>query len=188
RRLHPSNGCPGRTGRARVEPYCGKGASPRRRRTSGRRSGGTVGGGWRRAGSSASRSAVIAAISLAAACMRSLTAAFGFEMPLTLRTYCKAAASISSRVAGGSRPRSSVMFRHMCARVWRQASADRGDAVIEVRDNQDQERFEVFEDGRLAGFARYIRRAGRLIFVHTEVDQAFEGRGIGSELAAGALD
>lgn len=60
--------------------------------------------------------------------------------------------------------------------------------VIEVRENPERERFEVFEDGELAGFAQYIRRAGRLIFVHTEVDEAFEGRGIGSKLAAGALD
>jgi hypothetical protein len=30
-----------------------------------------------------------------------------------LRTYCNAAASTSSWVAGGSRPRNMVMFRHM---------------------------------------------------------------------------
>ncbi|WP_232070858.1 hypothetical protein [Mycobacterium lacus] len=34
-------------------------------------------------------------------------------MPLTLRTYWRAAAAISVAVAGGSSPRSSVMFRHM---------------------------------------------------------------------------
>jgi IclR family acetate operon transcriptional repressor len=33
--------------------------------------------------------------------------------PLTLRTYWRAAASISSAVAAGSRPRNVVMFRHM---------------------------------------------------------------------------
>lgn len=33
--------------------------------------------------------------------------------PLTFRTYCRAAASISSAVAWGSRPRSVVMFRHI---------------------------------------------------------------------------
>ena len=33
--------------------------------------------------------------------------------PLTFLTYWRAAASISSRVAGGSRPRRMVMFRHM---------------------------------------------------------------------------
>src|SRR6266550_903988 len=42
-------------------------------------------------------------------------AAPGLAIPLTLRMYCRAAASISSRVAGGSSPRSSVMFRHMPA-------------------------------------------------------------------------
>ena len=33
--------------------------------------------------------------------------------PLTLRTYCSAAAVTSASVAGGSRPRRMVMFRHM---------------------------------------------------------------------------
>ena len=37
----------------------------------------------------------------------------GFVAPLTLRTYWRAAASISSAVAGGWRPRSTVMLRHM---------------------------------------------------------------------------
>ena len=39
--------------------------------------------------------------------------------PLTLRTYWRAAASISSAVASGSRPRSVVMFRHMRYRLRR---------------------------------------------------------------------
>jgi predicted GNAT family acetyltransferase len=60
--------------------------------------------------------------------------------------------------------------------------------VIEVKDNPEQNRFEIYDDGELAGFARYARRPGRLIFVHTEVDPAFEGRGLGGKLAAGALD
>ncbi|HEX7096298.1 MAG TPA: GNAT family N-acetyltransferase [Acidimicrobiales bacterium] len=60
--------------------------------------------------------------------------------------------------------------------------------MIEVKDNRGESRFDVFEDGRLAGFARYVRRGGRIIFVHTEVDPELEGRGIGSKLAAGALD
>ena len=61
--------------------------------------------------------------------------------------------------------------------------------MTEVRDNPDQHRFEIYDDdGRLAGFARYARRPGRIFFVHTEIDPAFEGRGMGSKLAAGALD
>src|SRR5687768_6121276 len=52
-----------------------------------------------------------------AASNASATAAGGFWSPLTLRTYWRAAASISSAVAGGSRPRSSVMLRHMPVRL-----------------------------------------------------------------------
>jgi predicted GNAT family acetyltransferase len=59
---------------------------------------------------------------------------------------------------------------------------------IEVRDHRDKSRYEVLADGELAGFAQYVMRGGRLVFVHTEVDDAYEGRGIGSRLAAGALD
>ena len=57
-----------------------------------------------------------------------------------------------------------------------------------VRDNPDQERFEVHVDDALAGLAAYRRRDERIIFTHTEVDDAYEGQGLGSKLAAGALD
>ena len=59
--------------------------------------------------------------------------------------------------------------------------------MIEVRDNPSELRFEIIDDGRLAGFAQYVHRPGRTFFVHTEIDDAFEGRGLGSQLAAGAL-
>ena len=58
----------------------------------------------------------------------------------------------------------------------------------EVRDVPDAHRYEILADGELAGFAVYQRRGGRAYFVHTEIDQAFEGRGLGSRLAQGALD
>ncbi len=60
--------------------------------------------------------------------------------------------------------------------------------MSDVRDNQQLLRFEIHDDGKLAGFAQYVRRPGRIFFVHTEIDPAFEGRGLGSRLAAGALD
>jgi predicted GNAT family acetyltransferase len=61
--------------------------------------------------------------------------------------------------------------------------------VATVRDNPDRLRYEVFDDdGALAGFAQYVLRSDRMIFVHTEIDDAFEGKGFGSKLAAGALD
>jgi predicted GNAT family acetyltransferase len=60
--------------------------------------------------------------------------------------------------------------------------------MVEVKDNEERSRFEVYSDGELAGFAVYRRRPGRMIFVHTEIDAAFEGRGLGSQLVAQSLD
>ena len=60
--------------------------------------------------------------------------------------------------------------------------------MAHVRDNPTLLRFEIHDDEKLAGFAQYVRRPGRIFLVHTEIDPAFEGRGLGSQLAAGALD
>jgi uncharacterized protein len=60
--------------------------------------------------------------------------------------------------------------------------------AIEVRDNQDEERYEVSVDGRPAGFTMYRSRPGLIAFVHTEVDEAFEGHGVGSALVRFELD
>lgn len=62
------------------------------------------------------------------------------------------------------------------------------DPRIEVRDNPDEDRYELLVDGELAGVADYRDRGGRRIFVHTEVDPAYAGRGLGDRLARGALD
>ncbi|MCB1413453.1 MAG: N-acetyltransferase [Xanthobacteraceae bacterium] len=56
-----------------------------------------------------------------------------------------------------------------------------------VRDNPDEQRFELSVEGHLA--AAYYERAGDVItFVHTEVPDALAGRGVGSKLVRGALD
>ena len=62
------------------------------------------------------------------------------------------------------------------------------EATIEVVDVPEKHRFELWVDGDLAGFADYSSKGGRLIFRHTEIDDAYEGRGLGSKLAQGALD
>jgi predicted GNAT family acetyltransferase len=46
----------------------------------------------------------------------------------------------------------------------------------------------VLDDGTEAGGAYYRRRDGVVTFTHTAVDPAFEGQGIGSRLARGALE
>jgi predicted GNAT family acetyltransferase len=61
-------------------------------------------------------------------------------------------------------------------------------ADIEVTDNPDESRFEARVDGEVAGFAAYRLSDGRIVFTHTEVDDAFGGQGVGGALARGALD
>ena len=58
----------------------------------------------------------------------------------------------------------------------------------EVSDNELEDRFELWYGDRLAGFAAYRRRAGATVFVHTEIQSEFEGKGLGSVLARRALD
>lgn len=68
---------------------------------------------------------------------------------------------------------------------------DANDRRTDVTVVDDPER-EVFvarlDDGTSAGGAYYQRRDGVVTFTHTEVDPAYEGRGVGSQLARGALD
>ena len=50
------------------------------------------------------------------------------------------------------------------------------------------ERYELRLSGRPIGLAAYRRHDGRMAVTHTEVDEAFEGRGFGSRLVAEVLD
>ena len=56
-----------------------------------------------------------------------------------------------------------------------------------VKDNPQQHRFVLEVDGQLA-FSAYQRGPGVITFTHTEVPEVFRGKGVGSELAKGALD
>jgi predicted GNAT family acetyltransferase len=58
----------------------------------------------------------------------------------------------------------------------------------QVRENPDRNRFELQVDGDPAGFAAYRVRDGHTVITHSEVDPAFRGRGLGSELARLTLD
>lgn len=60
--------------------------------------------------------------------------------------------------------------------------------AIEVRDNPEQTRYEIRVDGELAGFAQYERTDGRLIVIHTEIDERHQGRGLAGKLVAAVLD
>jgi predicted GNAT family acetyltransferase len=57
-----------------------------------------------------------------------------------------------------------------------------------VKDNPAEKRYEVHVDGELAGFATYHLSGSRITLIHTEVEDAYEGQGIGKLLAEYVLD
>ena len=58
----------------------------------------------------------------------------------------------------------------------------------EVRDNPGEQRFEVLVDGTVAGFSKYQLFGADYAFTHTEIDERYEGQGLGSALVRGLLD
>ncbi|WP_175986746.1 GNAT family N-acetyltransferase [Microbacterium tenebrionis] len=56
-----------------------------------------------------------------------------------------------------------------------------------VTRNAETSRYEIRVGDVLAGFAEYKERPGEILFVHTELDPAFQGRGLAPVLAAQAL-
>ena len=58
---------------------------------------------------------------------------------------------------------------------------------MNVTDNRPANRFELAVDGQLA-FLTYERTGECVRLLHTEVPEAFRGRGFGESLVKGALD
>ena len=52
----------------------------------------------------------------------------------------------------------------------------------------EQHRYEIHVDGERAGLVAYEEQGDRIALTHTEVDDRFEGQGLGSQLIQGALD
>jgi predicted GNAT family acetyltransferase len=59
---------------------------------------------------------------------------------------------------------------------------------LAVEDVPERRRFEARLDGGLAGFMTYHQRPDRIVLIHTEVDDAYRGLGIGTRLARHVLD
>jgi predicted GNAT family acetyltransferase len=59
---------------------------------------------------------------------------------------------------------------------------------IDVADAPEHDRYEVSIDGEVVGFSAYRARPGPIAFVHTEVDERLEGRGLGDRLIRFALE
>jgi predicted GNAT family acetyltransferase len=54
--------------------------------------------------------------------------------------------------------------------------------------SKESDRFTITVDGTTAGFAEIEDRDGQRIFTHTEVDDAFQGRGLATILIGEALE
>ena len=73
-------------------------------------------------------------------------------------------------------------------RVEGSAQVGTGDAAdATVVDSFENSRYEILLGGEVAGMLHYRRHDGRVELAHTEIDQAFEGRGLAGRLAAAAL-
>ena len=59
---------------------------------------------------------------------------------------------------------------------------------VTVQDNPARHRFEILLDGEVGGFADYRIRDGAVAVVHSEVDRAHRGKGLGGILARQTLD
>lgn len=60
--------------------------------------------------------------------------------------------------------------------------------TVEVRDNPEEARYEIRDDGELAGSVEYRLSEGRITLVHTAIDAAHAHRGLASVLARAALE
>lgn len=65
-------------------------------------------------------------------------------------------------------------------------TTDRTGAPTQV--TADGDRFSIAVDGRTVGFADFYDRDGTRVFPHTEVNPAFQGRGLATILVRAALE
>jgi len=62
------------------------------------------------------------------------------------------------------------------------------EAAVTVVDVPGEHRYAIRVGNELAGFAQYRLRPDAVAFTHTEIDDRFEGQGLGGKLVAFALD
>lgn len=60
--------------------------------------------------------------------------------------------------------------------------------MTEIRKNEQNNRYEAVENGKVVGFAEFIDRGDRVVMPHTEVNASHGGSGIGSQIAEFALN
>ena len=61
-------------------------------------------------------------------------------------------------------------------------------SAIDLRDNQVEDQFELYVDGTPAGTLTYTIEGGNYALHQENIDEHFQGRGMGSQLVSHALD
>jgi predicted GNAT family acetyltransferase len=59
---------------------------------------------------------------------------------------------------------------------------------VRVVDNPEESRYELWLGATRAGVIEYEAEPGTILLLHTEIDPAFEGQGLGAQLVAAALE
>ena len=59
---------------------------------------------------------------------------------------------------------------------------------MDVRNNEQQSRYELVDDDRVVGIADYFIRDETVVLPHTEIAQDLRGRGLGAVLVRAALE
>ncbi len=59
--------------------------------------------------------------------------------------------------------------------------------MSDIRDQPDAQRYEIDDDGELAGIAEYRRDEHTIMFTHTETKPGHEGKGVARRLVEFAL-
>ena len=65
---------------------------------------------------------------------------------------------------------------------------DRSEEQITIEDVPEESRYVILVDGARAGFMDYKLRGNWFTAIHTEIDPAFGGRGLGQRLVKHVLD
>lgn len=71
------------------------------------------------------------------------------------------------------------------ARLYARTVAEASD--VTVRDNEDENVYELLLDGSRVGVVHYLPMRDAVVLVHTEIAPELEGKGLGGRLVAGAL-
>ncbi|MEV0249121.1 N-acetyltransferase [Nocardia sp. NPDC050712] len=83
--------------------------------------------------------------------------------------------------------RVSILSAHP-VRVQKEQNMTESTPETTVVRNDEKNRYEVSYEGKLAGFAEYEQRGDETVFTHTEIDDAFSGKGLGKVLAKAAIE